>query len=113
MNATSAADRTKRGADLAPTTPQRKRTGHATKPESGHRSECRLRDAVKNAAIGVLATGDADHERLSEMFEIVGEYEGRSPFSAACDAYHRGDDETMAIALGDDRRLHALSATGQ
>ena len=113
MNGTSAADRTKRGADLAPMTPQRRRRGHATKPESGHRSECRLRDAVKNAAIGALATDDADHERLGEMFEIVSEYEGRSPFSAACDAYHRGDDAAVAMALGDDRRLEALAEAGQ
>ena len=113
MNETSAADRTKRDADLAQMTPQRRHTGQTTKPESGHRSECRLRDAVKSAAIGALATDDADHDRLSEMFEIVGEYEGRSPFSAACDAYHRGDDETVAMALGDDRRLDTLSATGK
>ena len=113
MNETSAADRTKQDADLAQMTPQRRHTGQATKPESGHRSECRLRDAVKSAAIGALATDDADHDRLSEMFEIVGEYEGRSPFSAACDAYHRGDDEAVAMALDDDRRLDALSATGK
>ena len=113
MNGAGAADRTKRGADPAPMTPQRRRTKHTTKPESGHRSERRLRDAVKNAAIGALATDDADRERLGEMFEIVGEYEGRSPFSAACDAYHRGDDEAVAMALGDDRRLDALAGARQ
>ena len=47
------------------------------------------------------------------MFEIVSEYEGGSPFSAACDAYHRGDDEAVAMALDDDRRLDALAEAGQ
>ena len=85
----------------------------AEQSESGHRSERRLRDAVKNAAIGVLATDDADRERLGEIFEIVGDYEGRSPFSAACDAYHRGDDEAVARALEDERRLDALTGARQ
>ena len=87
--------------------------GDAAQPESGHRSERRLRDAVKNAAIGVLAADDADRERLGEIFEIVGDYEGRSPFSAASDAYRRGDDEAVARALADERRLDSLTGAGR
>ena len=100
----------KRGADLPAVTPRSRRTaGGSARPESGHRSECRLRETIKDATIATLATDGADRDRLSEMFEIVWEYQGRSPFAAACDAYREGNHEAVEIALADDRRLSTLA----
>ena len=83
------------------------------KPESGYASERRLREAVKDAALGALATDDADRERLDAMFELIADYNGRSPFTAAVEAHQRGDAAAVARALADDRRIETLAQAGK
>ena len=72
----------------------------SVKLESGYRSEGRLHERVKSAAIAALATDEADRERLGEMFDILSEYEGRVASTGAPSRYPTSSSTTSSPCTG-------------
>ena len=72
-------------------------------------SESRLHAAVADAAMQHLAHTKAQRRYYEASFDILDTYGEHTPFQAACEAWHAGDNAAMERALADDRRLAALA----
>ena len=79
------------------------------KAKRARSSEGRLHRAIADAAVQHLAHTEARRRYYEASFDILDTYGEHTPFQAACEAWHAGDDAAMERALADDRRLAALA----